>query len=78
MSHNWQVVAGEESTEVEAQKLREMRVLEAVYPRLSAIPPRLIFHLITASVFCICSYPLFSRYYRTYFTHFSQLVKVAN
>lgn len=39
MSHNWQVVAGEESTEVEAQKLREMRVLEAVYPRLSAIPP---------------------------------------
>nr|POE70551.1 zinc finger ccch domain-containing protein 30 [Quercus suber] len=39
MSCNWQVVAGEESTEVEAEKLREMRVLEAVYPRLSATPP---------------------------------------
>ncbi|KAG7967956.1 hypothetical protein I3843_08G127100 [Carya illinoinensis] len=39
MSHNWQVVAGEESKEVEAQKIRETRVLEAVYPRPSAIPP---------------------------------------
>ncbi|XP_030975944.1 zinc finger CCCH domain-containing protein 30-like [Quercus lobata] len=39
MSCNWQVVAGEESTEVEAEKLREMRVLEAVYPRPSATPP---------------------------------------
>ncbi|XP_062143804.1 zinc finger CCCH domain-containing protein 6-like [Alnus glutinosa] len=39
IGHNWQVVAGEESTEVEAQKLRETRVLEAVYPRSSAIPP---------------------------------------
>ncbi|TQD80940.1 hypothetical protein C1H46_033510 [Malus baccata] len=35
----WQVAAGEESEEVKAQKLRGMRVLEAVYPRLSAIPP---------------------------------------
>ncbi|XP_048444695.1 zinc finger CCCH domain-containing protein 6 isoform X2 [Pyrus x bretschneideri] len=35
----WQVAAGEESEEVEAQKLRATRVLEAVYPRLSAIPP---------------------------------------
>ncbi|XP_068640098.1 zinc finger CCCH domain-containing protein 6-like isoform X2 [Aristolochia californica] len=35
----WQVVAGEESKEVEAQNQREMRVLEAVYPRPSAIPP---------------------------------------
>ncbi|KAG9443056.1 hypothetical protein H6P81_018910 [Aristolochia fimbriata] len=34
----WQVVAGEESKEVEAQNQREMRVLEAVYPRQSAIP----------------------------------------
>ncbi|XP_073315303.1 zinc finger CCCH domain-containing protein 6-like isoform X2 [Primulina huaijiensis] len=33
------MVAGEESTEIEAQNQREMRVLEAVYPRLSAIPP---------------------------------------
>ncbi|XP_059437889.1 zinc finger CCCH domain-containing protein 6-like [Corylus avellana] len=39
IGHNWQVVAGEESTEVEAQNLRETRVLEAVYPRSSAIPP---------------------------------------
>ncbi|KAB1201874.1 Zinc finger CCCH domain-containing protein 30 [Morella rubra] len=39
ISHNWQVVAGEESKEVEAQKLRASRMLEAVYPRPSAIPP---------------------------------------
>ncbi|KAJ0024072.1 hypothetical protein Pint_09113 [Pistacia integerrima] len=36
---NWQVVAGDESKEVEIQNQREMRVLEAVYPRPSAIPP---------------------------------------
>ncbi|KAK6115765.1 hypothetical protein DH2020_008034 [Rehmannia glutinosa] len=35
----WQVVAGEESKEVEAQNHREMRVLEAIYPRPSAISP---------------------------------------
>ncbi|KAK8623302.1 hypothetical protein V6N13_118190 [Hibiscus sabdariffa] len=34
----WQVVAGEESKEVVVQNLREPRVLEAVYPRPSAIP----------------------------------------
>ncbi|CAN1819110.1 Zinc finger CCCH domain-containing protein 6 [Linum perenne] len=34
----WQVVAGEESQDVEAQNQREIRVLEAVYPRPSAIP----------------------------------------
>ncbi|XP_044475576.1 zinc finger CCCH domain-containing protein 6-like [Mangifera indica] len=36
---NWQVVAGDESDEVKIQNQREMRVLEAVYPRPSAIPP---------------------------------------
>ncbi|MED6220205.1 hypothetical protein PIB30_042636 [Stylosanthes scabra] len=36
---NWQVAAGEESKEKMDQKLREMKVLEAVYPRISAIPP---------------------------------------
>lgn len=35
---NWQVAAGEESKEVEVESQREMRVLEAVYPRPSAIP----------------------------------------
>ncbi|KAG8389898.1 hypothetical protein BUALT_Bualt01G0026800 [Buddleja alternifolia] len=35
----WRVVAGEESKEIEAQNQREMRVLEAIYPRQSAIPP---------------------------------------
>ncbi|XP_022772674.1 zinc finger CCCH domain-containing protein 6-like isoform X2 [Durio zibethinus] len=35
---NWQVVAGEESEEVEIQNQREVRVLEAVYPRPSAVP----------------------------------------
>ncbi|CAA0841196.1 Zinc finger CCCH domain-containing protein 6 [Striga hermonthica] len=35
----WQVVTGEESEEIEIQNKREMRVLEAIYPRLSAIPP---------------------------------------
>ncbi|KAK9948443.1 hypothetical protein M0R45_004016 [Rubus argutus] len=39
MSDDWCVAAGEESEEAKAQKLREMRVLEAVYPRFSAIPP---------------------------------------
>ncbi|GMI66059.1 hypothetical protein like AT1G19860 [Hibiscus trionum] len=39
LNFNWHVVAGEESQEVEFQKLRENRVLEAVYPRLTAIPP---------------------------------------
>ncbi|XP_038883839.1 zinc finger CCCH domain-containing protein 6-like [Benincasa hispida] len=39
MNPNWCVRAGEESKEVESQKLREMRLLEAVYPRVSAIPP---------------------------------------
>ncbi|KAJ8539574.1 hypothetical protein K7X08_013826 [Anisodus acutangulus] len=35
----WRVVAGEESNEMEIQKQREMRVLEAIYPRESSIPP---------------------------------------
>ncbi|XP_022751448.1 zinc finger CCCH domain-containing protein 6-like isoform X2 [Durio zibethinus] len=39
LNFNWRVAAGEESEEVEAQKLREMRVLETVYPCLSVIPP---------------------------------------
>lgn len=34
----WRVVAGEESAEIETQNEREMRVLEAIYPRPSAIP----------------------------------------
>ncbi|XP_042493469.1 zinc finger CCCH domain-containing protein 6-like [Macadamia integrifolia] len=38
LTPSWQVVAGEESKEVEIQNQREMRVLEAVYPRPSAIP----------------------------------------
>lgn len=41
----WQVVAGEESIEVEYQNQRLMRVLEAVYPRPSAIPPKYYFPL---------------------------------
>ncbi|KAL2346259.1 hypothetical protein Fmac_000259 [Flemingia macrophylla] len=35
----WRVVSGEESKEVEDQRQREMRVLEAIYPRISSIPP---------------------------------------
>ncbi|XP_054798565.1 zinc finger CCCH domain-containing protein 6 isoform X2 [Prosopis cineraria] len=35
----WQVVAGEESKELEDQNQREMKVLEAIYPRPSSIPP---------------------------------------
>ncbi|XP_039032915.1 zinc finger CCCH domain-containing protein 6-like [Hibiscus syriacus] len=38
LDFNWQVVAGEESKEVETQNQREVRVLEAVYPRPSSIP----------------------------------------
>jgi len=36
----WQVVAGEESKEIFDQHQREMRVLEAIYPRISSIPPK--------------------------------------
>ncbi|KAH6776601.1 hypothetical protein C2S52_014162 [Perilla frutescens var. hirtella] len=35
---SWRVVAGDESREIETQNQREMRVLEAIYPRPSAIP----------------------------------------
>ncbi|OAY57518.1 zinc finger CCCH domain-containing protein 6 isoform X2 [Manihot esculenta] len=38
MRCNWHVAAGEESQEAEAQKLREMKVLEAFFLRPSAIP----------------------------------------
>ena len=36
----WQVVSGQESNEIEIQDQRELRVLEAYYPRQSAIPPK--------------------------------------
>lgn len=35
---HWLIVGGEESQELDIQKQREMRVLEAIYPRPSAIP----------------------------------------
>ncbi|KAK9129574.1 hypothetical protein Sjap_010061 [Stephania japonica] len=38
LNPHWQVVAGEESKEVEVQTQRELRVLEAIYPHSSAIP----------------------------------------
>ncbi|KAH1223996.1 Zinc finger CCCH domain-containing protein 6 [Glycine max] len=38
LSNDWRVAAGEDSTETCDQKLREMRVPEAIYPRISAIP----------------------------------------
>lgn len=40
LSNNWHVASGEESEEVKVQNSREARVLEAVYPRISAIPPK--------------------------------------
>jgi len=40
LDFTWQVVAGEESKDIEIQNQREMRVLEAIYPRPSAIPPK--------------------------------------
>ncbi|CAI0392892.1 unnamed protein product [Linum tenue] len=39
LSSRWCVAAGEESQEMRAQKQREMSLFEAVYPRLSAVPP---------------------------------------
>ncbi|CAL0327000.1 unnamed protein product [Lupinus luteus] len=39
LDHTWLVVAGEESKEVGDQHKRDMRVLEAIYPRPSSIPP---------------------------------------
>lgn len=38
LNFTWQVVAGEESKEKEVENHREMRVLEAIYPRPSSIP----------------------------------------
>lgn len=37
---DWRIVAGDESGEAETQNEREMRVLEAIYPRTSAIPQK--------------------------------------
>ncbi|XP_065881236.1 zinc finger CCCH domain-containing protein 6 [Euphorbia lathyris] len=45
LSSTWLVVAAEESKEVEIQNQREMRVLEAVFPHASAIPPNPSFSL---------------------------------
>ncbi|KAK4387472.1 Zinc finger CCCH domain-containing protein 6 [Sesamum angolense] len=45
VNSEWRVVAGEESKEMQAQNQREMRVLEAIYPRPSAIPPKCDMHL---------------------------------
>ncbi|GAV67854.1 hypothetical protein CFOL_v3_11358 [Cephalotus follicularis] len=39
LNPTWFVVAGDESKEMEVENQREIRVLEAVYPRTSAIPP---------------------------------------
>lgn len=39
MNPSWQVVAGDESLEVKVQCEREVRNLEAIYPRPSSIPP---------------------------------------
>ncbi|KAK7356573.1 hypothetical protein VNO80_15847 [Phaseolus coccineus] len=36
---------GKESKEVEDQRQREMRVLEAIYPRISSIPPKFVSRL---------------------------------
>ncbi|KAL9328233.1 hypothetical protein ACSQ67_003236 [Phaseolus vulgaris] len=38
LNSKWRVATGEESRERNVQSLREMRVLEAVYPRISSIP----------------------------------------
>ncbi|KAA0025695.1 hypothetical protein IC582_018490 [Cucumis melo] len=38
MSCHWRVTAGDESTEIKTQNFREMRLLEAIYPRASDIP----------------------------------------
>lgn len=51
----WQVVAGEESEEVEVQNQREMRVLEAVYPRTSAIPQKFDTIIIFLDLLLFCT-----------------------
>ncbi|KAM7259002.1 hypothetical protein ACFE04_014743 [Oxalis oulophora] len=43
LNPDWEVVAGGESLEMEVENQRDLRVLEAVYPRLSAIPPNPVF-----------------------------------
>ncbi|XP_057812539.1 zinc finger CCCH domain-containing protein 6-like isoform X1 [Salvia miltiorrhiza] len=39
VNREWQVVSGEESKEIVCENQRERRVLEAIYPQPSAIPP---------------------------------------
>ncbi|XP_078448350.1 zinc finger CCCH domain-containing protein 6-like isoform X2 [Wolffia australiana] len=39
LSHEWLMAAGEESMELELQNQRQMGVFEAIYPRISSIPP---------------------------------------
>lgn len=51
------MVAGEESEESEVQSQREMRVLEAVYPRPSAIPPKYDTSSFLRLLFFGCSLP---------------------
>lgn len=58
----WQVVAGEESKEVVDQHQREMRVLEAIYPRPSSIPPKFGLLLPYTIIFLI-GMPLSSKIY---------------
>ncbi|KAK4782440.1 hypothetical protein SAY86_016542 [Trapa natans] len=47
LNYAWRVVAGEESKEAEVESQREMRVLEAVYPRESSIPQNPVYSMDT-------------------------------
>ncbi|KAL8172066.1 hypothetical protein V2J09_023870 [Rumex salicifolius] len=49
---SWRVTAGEESNDVEVQNQRELRVLEAIYPRPSAIPPNPAVSLDAEGIVC--------------------------
>ena len=49
---SWQVSIGDESTEASLQTQREVRVLEAIYPRLTAIPARLFLDVLLLGNVC--------------------------
>lgn len=51
MNSGWRMAAGEESTEKDNQKQRELKKLEAVYPRDSHIPAEYVkYHIYRESL----------------------------
>lgn len=67
----WQVVAGEESKEIRDQYHREMRVLEAIYPRISSIPPKSESSLALFDNFCFHDFSHIRMFFFSWMQSFS-------